>query len=174
MLRLWAHRLWKASAEKSNGSGKQTESSRGRQAHGRPLPWAADAEGFVSAKCLGLAALPHTVRRSRQGSLRRKPNRKLVPAWPRREPRRSNATQNKDRGRVTPPFCGRPWSRARDPETERSRGAEKIVPNGREARHRTGRRGFGSAFPFCAPAFFCSRIPLQFRPLSARQLGPLR
>ena len=37
--------MWKASAEKSDGSGKQSESSRGRQARGRPLPWAAQGGG---------------------------------------------------------------------------------------------------------------------------------
>ena len=37
--------MWKASAEKSDGSGKQSGNSRGRQAHGRPLPWAAQGGG---------------------------------------------------------------------------------------------------------------------------------
>ena len=91
----------------------------------------------------------------------------VEPVRPGLDPRRSTATLNKGQGQDTLPLEGQPSSRARDPETARSRGAEMIVPNGREARHRTGRRGSQRLRLSC----FCRcRTSIMLRPRRSREV----
>src|SRR6185437_878589 len=91
-----------------------------------------------------------------------------APFWPSLEPRRNDATLNngpRQGSRAASWETMEPGARSRRPEG--LRGAERIVPNGREARHRTGRRGFGSAFP-------CFWAPIRIQPPLFKLAAALR
>lgn len=74
------------------------------------------AEGIVSAKCHGLAALPQYREAESTGYFAPQiPPLVGSLVRPGQDPRRSNATLNKDRGRITPPLS---WE---------TMGAERVI-----------------------------------------------
>src|SRR4029078_7322748 len=135
--------------------GNSRKAHRARQAQGRSLPWAAEGGGgSASAECHGLAVLPQYREAESTGYFAPQiPS--LVGSSSGQDRIRVVATRRKTRpGRTTPPLLWETIEAERVIKRPKGLGGRRpIVPNGREARHRTGRRGRK------APPFLFLRIP---------------